>query len=151
MPLILLDFSRAPLEAGSWMAIQENLVRMSADRRSRHGRPLGLWIEGQSLVMQAFAAGIDARQVPDHLIRPELWHSVCQSVAVILTSGQVAQTAHADAQMERMPFLNAAGVYAGPRTDDPMVPAYLYGVVLGVDEVLARDPKPKMPTRSARN
>ena len=145
-PLLLLDFSCTLLEAQSWAMIQRTLTELNMLRRARTGHALGMWIEGEALAHQAMHAGIDARQIPPHLTRDEAWHPICQSVAALMAGGSVDYTPRAQEAMEARPFPNTSG----PRTDDPLVPAFLYGVVLGLDEVLARDPHPKMPVRSSR-
>lgn len=149
-PLILLDFVVEPLVSRSWATTRERLDALTHERSARLGRPLGLWVEGESLAAQARDAGIDTRPVPPHLVRDEAWHSMVQSAAAQLSQDQVGYTARAKAAMEARPFLNSAGVAAGPRTDDPTVPAFLYGIVIGLDEVLARDPHPRPPAKARR-
>lgn len=150
-PLILLDFAVEPLDDMSWRRVKVRLDDLNLERRARAGRPLGLWIEGESLAQQASGAGIQARPIPAHLLKPAVWHSICQSTSAFLVRGEVAQTSLAVAAMARRPFLDAAGVYVGPRPDDPTVAAFLFGIVIALDQTLARDPKPTPPKRASRN
>lgn len=149
-PLILLSYEVEPLQADSWTRIYGRMLTYTKTRRARLGRPLPIWIEGETLAMQALSRMVNARMIPLHLTRDEMWHPICQSVSAILSQGMVGYTSEAAALMDDRPFLNAAGVYAGPKTDDPTIAAFLYGVVLGLDEVLAKDPHAKMPVRTAR-
>jgi hypothetical protein len=146
-PLILLDFTCEPLTAESWQITKLRLGDLLTERRTRTPRPLGLWVEGEALMQQAFYSDIDARLIPPHLGRPEAWHPICQAAAGHLASGSIGYTPRAQAALDARPFLNAAGVFAGPRSEDPLIPAFLYGIIIGLDEVLARDPHPRPPVR----
>lgn len=150
-PLILLDFTVGPFAPDTWWSIGETLGRFHVERRARYHTPLGLWIEGEALAAQAFiGGGLDARMIPEYLTKDAIWHSMCQSVAAMLATDQLAMIEQAKASLDRRPFLNAAGVYAGPRTDDPTVAAFMYGIILGLDVVLSKDPHRKPPVKSAR-
>lgn len=149
-PLILLEFAVNPLDDFSWRRCKLKLDELNVSRRVRSPVPLGLWIEGEALAVQALYSGIEARPLPPHLSKNEAWHPICQSVAGLLAQGQLGYTAAAAEQMDARPFLDAAGVFAGPRTEDPTIAAFLFGAVLGLDEVLARDPHPKPPVKSRR-
>ncbi len=149
-PLILLDFDVGPLAADSWKIVESRLRGLSIERRARYGN-LGCYVEGDHLVQHATAAGMPARCVPGHLVTDEMWNVVCQSAAGSLTRGEVGYTAAASEKMDERPFLDALGVHAGPRPDDPTVAAFLFGVVVGLDPVMARDPKARPPKASRRN
>lgn len=151
VPLILLDFEVAPQVAGSWPGVAERLAALHSDRRARTPAPLGVFVESEILVPHVLAAGAVPHLVPAHLSSADGWHVLCQSASGQLAQDQVGYTAAAQAAMQVRPFLSAAGVMAGPRTDDPTVAAFLYGVVLALDEAAARDPKRRAPKPSARN
>lgn len=145
-PLLLLDFDVEPLSAQSWNVVRLKLDNLVVERKVRYG-VAGMWVEGESLAVQAFNAGIATKHIPHYLTKVELWHTMCQSAASFLSAGDVGYTHRAAESMQQRPFLNASGVYAGPRTDDPTVAAFLFGIILGLDEVLAKDPHPKPITR----
>jgi hypothetical protein len=149
-PLILLDFDVSPLTRESWGGASLVLASLLSDRRVHSGAHLGLWVEGESLAARAGAVVPDCRPIPVHLTRPEAWHPICQSAASILAEGLVGYTQEAADAMDKRPFLTAAGVYAGPRTEDPTIAAFLYGVVLGLDPILAEDPHPKPRKKMSR-
>lgn len=149
-PLVLVRYDRGPLTADSWGEAAEALARIATEWRSRLPIPMGLFVETDVLVKLAEAAGVVAKAVPRHLVEAESWQPICQSASGHLAAGEVGYTRAASDEMDRRPFLDEAGTYAGPRTDEPATPAFLYGVVLGLDEVLARDPKPRKVTRAPR-
>lgn len=147
-PLLLLDFTVAPLDDQSWRGVSERLTAVAQTRTVRKA-VIGLFVEGEALAAQARGIGLNARPVPAHLTKPEMWHSMCQAVAAHMSAGSLGYTQSAAAMMDARPFLDAAGVASGSRDDDPLVPAFLYGVVIGLDPVLARDPHPKPPVRAS--
>ena len=149
-PLILLDFDTGPLTASSWKEVASRLTMFEETRRARFGA-LGVYIENEILVAQADASGATPHLIPSHISADTSWQMVCQSAASFLARGDIGYLQSASDKMDKHPFLNASGVYAGPRTDEPTVPAFLYGIVLGLDEAAARDPKAKAPARSARS
>lgn len=146
--LILLDFEVAPVEADTWEKIRAELKQHSAQRRARMGRPLGLFLESETLVAQGQACGLTAHLIPAWLTTKDAWVAICQSAASILVSGNVGYTRDAMTRMDARPFLDASGVAAGPRSDDPTVPAFLYGVVIALDPALASNPKPGLPQKA---
>lgn len=148
-PLILLDFSVEAFRADTMATIRNRLEILKIERRARMGFTLGVWFENQILVQQASYHNLIAHSIPDHLLSDSVWHSLCQAVSVYLTRGDVGYTQVAADAMQARPFLNAAGIAAGPRTDDPTVPAFLYGVVLGLDVALSKDPNMRIPQRTA--
>lgn len=160
-PLILLDFSCGPLHRESWTVIGDEMERHRVEQRSRAPRPLGLWVEGDVLAVQAFHAGIDARPLPDHVTTAEAWPSLCHSAQSLLASGAVVYGRRARASLESHPFLTPSGVAATrhrtsatsreQNTQSALVSAFVYGIVAGLDEVLARDPHPKPPVRASRS
>ena len=149
-PLILLDFEVEPLVKDSWDQLSDKLTVLTKERRARIGRPVGAFVESEILVERVRASGGRPHLIPGWLSSNDGWHALCQSAAGFLSRGDVGYTMNAKSRMDARPFLNAAGAYAGPRTDDPTVPSFLYGVVLGLDEAAARNPNPKPPKRASR-
>ncbi len=139
-PLILLDYEVAPLDHETWDRAAACLDHLVVDRRARYGGG-GIWLEYPTLVSQAEHAKMRARLIPRWLTNQEAWHTLAQSAAVFLSRGDVGYTAEAAAKMEKRPFLSESGVSAGLRSDDPTTAAFLYGVVLGLDEALASEPE----------
>lgn len=150
-PLVLCDYRVGPLTASTWDDAERILQELIVERRSRYQMPMGLFLETEMLAMQASDRCPSARVIPGWLTRADSWHVMCQSAAGWLTRGDMGITTTAQERMRERPFLNEAGIYAGARPEDPTVPAFLYGVVLGLDEAAARDPNPKMPVRAARS
>jgi hypothetical protein len=150
-PLVLLDFEVAPLDRRSWMRAADRLRTAVRETKSRTPVPLGMFVENHIVAAQVKAdAGLDGHVLPDWITANEAWATVCQSCAVSLVRKEVGVTKVAAQRMEQRPFLNEAGVYAGPRMEDPTVPAFLYGVLVGLDQTAAKDPKPRPIARSPR-
>lgn len=150
-PLVLCDYDVGPLRGDSWRAIDERLVALVAERHSRLPHPIGLFVESELIAVQIAAHGIGSQVIPPWLTTADAWSQVLQSAAAILARGDVGYTRQASDKMDRRPFLNEAAVMAGPRPEDPVAPAFVYGVVIALDPAAARDPNPKPPRRAARN
>jgi hypothetical protein len=148
-PLVLCDYDVAPLDENSWQRIADQLEMWRVARLSR-SRFAFLFVESELIAVQVAALGINVRVIPDWLTMQDAWPQLAQSVAAALNRRDVGYLEQASERMDKRPFLNEAGVVAGPRGDDPLVPAFLYGVVLALDEAAARNPKPKQPIRSSR-
>lgn len=139
-PLVLLDWEVDPIVAESWRHIDGWLRDLGTMRRARS--QLGAYIEGPSLAAQMENSGFVANPIPDHLTKAEAWSGMCQVTAALLAGGQVGYTKAASDKMDARPFLDSAGFRGGNRGDDPAVPAFIYGVVMGLDEFSARPAKP---------
>lgn len=149
-PLILFDFEVEPLVAATWTRVGGRLKSLTAERRARYG-DLGVFVEGEHLAQLVADAGLRVQRVPAWLVTQDAWHAITQASATHMVAREVVYTDAAKASMASHPFLNASGVAAGPRGDDPTVTAFLYGVVLALDEALSHDPKPKKMVRAPRN
>ncbi len=149
-PLILLDFEVSPLVVNSWQRVEVRLGELTTERRARYGN-LGCYVEGDHLVQHAQASGMPARSMPGHMVTDDMWNVVCQSAAGSLTRGELGYTQAASDKMDERPFIDALGVHVGPRPADPTVAAFLFGMVIGLDPVMARDPNAKPPKQSRKN
>lgn len=149
-PLTLIDFDVEPLTANSWSFVTHKLDDLAIARRARTGKPLGVFVESEIIASQLNNQGASASLIPAWLVAKDSWSTICQSAAGFLASGAVSMTQLASAKMEARPFLDAAGVAAGPRGEDPAPPAFLYGVVIALDEAAANNPKPPALRRSQR-
>lgn len=149
-PLVLCDYEVGPLRGDSWRVVVDRLRELRVERRSRLPEPLGVFVETEMLAAQIAGSGVPARAIPSWLTAADSWGQVVQSAAGLLAAAMVGYTRQASARMDQRPFLTESGVVAGPRTDDPIAPAFLFGVVLALDPVAARDPHPRPPKASAR-
>jgi|SRR5688572_14148010 len=163
-PLVLCDYDVVPLTSTSWIDVAARLNALCTERRSRAPVPLGLFVESDAIALQAREkAGIDAKSIPPWITEDANWQTMCQSAAAILSSGEVGFTQTAKEKMEVRPFMNEAGVMAGlPGNDSSIqsslapgaiatVASFIYGVILGLDPVAARDPKPRAAKPARRN
>lgn len=160
-PLVLCEYDVRPLTAQSWLEAAATLNRLCTDRRSRFPVPLGHFVESDTIALQVRErSGVEATPIPPWITDPKNWQAMCQSAAMILEAGEVGYTKVASDQMENRPFLNEATILAGPRETSAIannlqsantatIAAFIYGLILGLDENAARDPKPK-PPRAAR-
>lgn len=151
-PLVLCDYEVGPLTADSWRGAATRLNEVRFERKSRLAYPLGFFVENETIALQAQeTTAIDARPIPPWLLTVDIWSTLCQSASLYLSSKDVGFLPPAAERMQKRPFLNAAGVSTGPRPEDPTFPAFLFGVVIALDPIAARDPKPKPPKASRRN
>jgi hypothetical protein len=140
VPLVLVDWDLKPLEPSLWSEIDARMTDLALERRAREG-VFGLFVEDMRLAALAESVGCPATTVPEHISVDTAWKSVCQSVTYWRRSGWVGMTGLAAEKMRDMAF--GANSYAyGPRADvvDATVPAYAFGVVVALDEALARKP-----------
>jgi hypothetical protein len=143
-PLVLLDFAVEYLSAAFWEDLTASLAAARVARRARYGSA-GVYVEGEPIAEQARLGGTPAVPVPDHLTTADYWPRLCASASASMQDGAVGYTAEASAGMDRRPFLD--GFRGGPRDpDDPVVPAFLYGVVVGLDPSAAVPPRPARVT-----
>lgn len=151
-PLVLCDYEVGPLTRDSWRDAAARLNEVRIERKSRLAYPLGFFVENETIALKAQeTTAIDARPIAPWLLTDEIWSTLCQSAALFLSNKDVGFLPDAQAKMAKRPFLNEAGVATGPRPDDPTFPAFLFGVVIGLDEIAARDPKPKPPRAARKN
>ena len=151
-PLVLCDYDVGPLAATSWRDAAQKLDDVRVERKSRLNYPLGFFVENDTIALKAQeTTAIDARPIPSWLLTDEIWSTLCQSASLFLANKDIGFLAPAAERMTKRPFLNEAGVATGPRPEDPTFPAFLFGVVIGLDEIAARDPKPKPPRAARKN
>lgn len=144
-PLVLLDFDVDYLGVGYWSDISGRLDQLALEYRARYGVSAAM-IEHTEMAEQARMRGLDvARPIPDHLTTDDYWPRMCSSAWGYMEEGYIARSVCADAAMKARPFLD--GFRAGPRGSenpveptDPTIPAYIYGVVLGLDDAMAIPP-----------
>lgn len=150
-PLVLCDYAVGPLRADSWSNAASVLTDLVKERHSRLREPLGLYVETDLLSAQIASYGLLARVIPPWLSSPDAWHQIVQSAAGLLASGNIGYTKRANERMLSRPFLSEAGVAAGPRApDDPTTAAFLYGIIIALDQAASRNPKPKQLVRASR-
>lgn len=149
-PLVLCDYQAGALDQNSWLRVADQLRVWRIARAARTDQLL-VFVETEMLAVQIAAVGVITRPIPGWLTAPDSWNQIVQSTAAILARGEVGYTQIAHDRMDQRPFLNEAGVIAGPRGDDPLAPAFLFGVILALDVAAARDPHPRPPARAARN
>jgi hypothetical protein len=140
-PLTLLDWRVEQLTAGTWAKVEDDLAAVKP--RVRYGTS-GMHIEGEALAQQAILRGASAKAIPDHLTKPEYWNNLWLIAGQYVDDGSVKLTRPAALKIRTSP----AGFGAlprrapGPRGDDATVPAWLYGIVLGLDPASAEPPDP---------
>lgn len=140
-PLALLGFDVGQLVPLFWHNALWQLGEYERERRAIDGSA-GVIVEDVALARAMQKQGLTASPVPEHLTKPEMWEYLCTSAVSSLRSGEVVWTiaAHDKAQTEACPARTFRG---GPRPEgDPTVPAYLYGIVCGLDEHAAIPPQP---------
>jgi len=92
--------------------------------------------------MIAASRGVDVRAIPEHLINVAAWGQLWSATAFHVREGLVAVTEAARNKFETSAF-GALTFRGGPRPEnDPTVPAWMYGIVIGLDESSARVPIP---------
>lgn len=149
-PLVLLDWDVEPLRPGAWLRAEAKLDGLARTNRAR-AASLGLWVETDAMLQAARAEGAgSARLVPKHATARAFWQELGLAAAVQLRAGNVGVTRAALDKRDALADVAPCGAlrYNGEdRGDDATVPAYLYGVALGLDEATARIPLSKLPVR----
>jgi hypothetical protein len=140
-PLILLDWDVALLTAARWAVIDGEIGDLVTRCRARGGS-LGLWIENEALAQQANARGCRAKAIPEHLTATDYWDNLSLVAGQYIDDGSVKVTRTVAAKIKVQPFGALPRRVPGPRADDATVPAWLYGIVLGLDEAAANPPEP---------
>jgi len=143
IPLVLLDYDVMNFGQMAWQRPVATLDRYRAHCGARLGS-LGLFIENEALAAHVAGDGLDAAAVPDLLAAPGYWEALNLAAAYHVNAGHVKATNHVfdkagrasidDALNRRVLAPLAPNYRMAPRDDDPTIPAYLYGVVLGLDE-----------------
>jgi hypothetical protein len=140
IPLILVDWSCDQLLPSCWAQANDLQHQLAARCRARFG-PSGAWVEGVELAHQAATHGIPARQVPEWIAHKDYWPRLQVAAADFIASSAVRVTDEALAKTRVKPFPALGSYRHQERTDDPLLPAFLYGVVMALDETAAHDPK----------
>ena len=140
-PLILIDWEVHPLDASIWFLADSTLRDFARERRARIGS-MGTFVEGANIAQIGELQGYLVRAIPEHITTPSAWPSICRSTALYLSDSKVGITEASLIKMASRPFLTDAGLSSvEKRPDDPIVPAFVYGVVMGLDEASARPPR----------
>lgn len=141
IPLTLLEWSVEVLTAAAWDRIGERLNALLERCRPRGGTA-GLWVEGEALAQQAESRGLRAKAIPAHVVAPDFWVNLGLIAGAYVDDGSVKMTRPAAEAMRTQPFAGLPRRAAGPRGVDPTLPAWLFGIVLGLDEAASRPPEP---------
>lgn len=145
-PLLLLDWMMAQLTPRLWTDARSALDGYVGTCRARHGS-CGVYVEDESLAVQAESLGTRCEAIYEHLTATDRWTSLCLTVSLAARGGMLGictralETAKAHPKRDEVydPALNFRG---GPRPECPTVPAFVYGVVLGLDPTAATPPRP---------
>jgi hypothetical protein len=153
-PLILVDWSRAPFTPTLWREIDDRLVELTIERRARIGS-VGAFVEGIYLAKLGEMSGCAVAPIPEHLMAAKEWPAMCQAAALHVGGDRVTIARAAYERIESSdnpaPFRSAMNASFGPRDEeDPTVPAFVLGIVLGLDETLAR-PAVRKPAKTNAN
>lgn len=145
-PLVLLDWAVLKLAPPPWVTVEARLAALGARCRPRYGIG-GIYAEGAALAAQAAARGAEARPILEHVAKPDYWASLTLTAAHHLNSGSVRLTRLALDKAERgkfgaLPVLSHEPRNLDPKTEDPTIPAWLYGIALALDEAAASPPEP---------
>jgi len=145
-PLMLLDWEVGQLSPQMWRDVEDGLTLDAHETRVRYGSGPHVWVEGAALAHQAQSVlTIDSHAMPEHVVAAGFWDTLVLSSAFYMRGGQVKMTKRAHEKTQQKQF-SALTYRGGLRPDDPTVPAFLYGVVLALDEAAARPPRPvKVP------
>lgn len=146
-PLTCLDWELADFSAETWPNVAARVDELRTRCKARQPPSVVALVEGETLAHQANARGCVAVPIPAHLSAPDAWQGLATVAASSLASGEVklTKTALAKAATDlngRSGFAGLPRRHPGPRSTDPTVPAWLYGVALGLDAASARPPPP---------
>lgn len=141
VPLALVDWDLRPFRPDLWGIVADRLEAMAVECRARFGS-LGIWTESLLLARQAEMREQPVLMIPDHLTDAKAWDALSLTATLHVHDGSV-KVMEAAYRRTREAKFGALAWMGGDRPDDPTVPAFLYGIVLGLDEASARDPKPR--------
>lgn len=138
-PLTLIDYAAGQLLPPVWAELSERLSALTAEFHARYGS-LGAWVETEALTAQAQIRGLRvARVIPPHLRTPAAWNSLVVGATHYLRDQQVAKLGSV---APRLPA-DVQNFRGGPRGEKPDLPAFLYGIALGLDPAAADKPDPE--------
>lgn len=147
IPLVLLDWENEPLMPVTVDRIGSRMAELADRCRVRYGA-LGLMVEDEAIAQQASYRDVPARAIPSHMLLDKFWQNLCTLAAFHVDSGSVKLSRIALRKVQEANSRHNRGfaalprVVPGPRGDDPTVPAWLFGIVLGLDEGASRPPEP---------
>lgn len=144
-PLMLLDWETDKLSPQLWKNTEEGLLDDASKMKVRLGDGPHLWVEGAALAHQALAvleerSLVNSHVIPEHVVSPNSWDMLVLSSAFYMRSGQVKMSQKAFDKTKKQNF-GALSFRGGPRTDDPTIAAFIYGVVLALDPSVSRPPR----------
>jgi hypothetical protein len=144
--LVLLDWDRRQFVPQVFADADARLDAFRKDRLAGRGS-LGTFVEEPNFAHIAKSRGYHARPIHEHLVAADAWDRLWASVAFYTREGAVGLTETAKSK----PF-SALSFKGGPRPDDdPTVPAWIYGIVLGLDEASGRPPQPSVVPLKAKS
>ena len=140
-PLTLFDFEVSQAVPQVWQDALDRLSEVSRERRARYPH-IGVVCEDLALARTLSARGMRVNPVPDHLTKPDMWEHLWHTAAVYVRAREVAWSVAA-AERARTTACPARTFRGGPRPEgDATTPAYLLGIVVGLDEPSATPPRP---------
>lgn len=140
--LTLLDFEVTQAVPQVWQDALDRLVEVSRERRARYPH-IGVICEDLALARTLAGRGLRVHPVPDHLAKPDAWEHLWHTAAVYVRARDVAWSAAALERARTTTPCPARTFRGGPRVEgDATTPAYLLGIVLGLDEPSATPPRP---------
>lgn len=141
-PLTLVDWEIYQVAADVWRDLGDRVENFRRSCGARYGTA-GPWIEGEALAQRAVASGLDdAKPIPTHVAAADAWPSLCLSVARFVEAGDVRIARPALDKTRAGGFAGLPRKHPGPRSTDPTAPAWVFGIVLGLDEFAAKPPPP---------
>lgn len=138
VPLRLIDLFVGQLFPDTWGTIARRLEELSRDYHTRMGC-LGGFVEGEVLTQHANFRGLESTVIPLWLTTPGYWPSLTVAATAYVRDGSVEIVPIAAEAVKRQAseVLNFDG---GPRPERATVPAFLYGIAIGLDPAAAREP-----------
>lgn len=143
-PLTLLDWDVDDLRPATWSEIGAKIAAFRKRCGQRYEPQWSAFVEGEALTQQAKLRGAAAKAIYNHLTIPDAWPALCQVAAQYRDADAVKMTKTAAGKIAgRMGgFAGLPRRMPGPRSDDPVTPAWLYGIAIGLDPSSARPPPP---------
>ena len=139
--LTLFDFEVAQAVPAIWQNAIDRLAEVSRERRARYPH-IGVVVEDLALARTLHARGLRVHPVPEHLTKADAWEHLWHTAAVYVRAREVAWS-RAAADRALTTACPARTFRGGPRPeDDATTPAYLLGIVVGLDEPSATPPRP---------
>ncbi len=131
-PLTLLDWELSQLLPSMWDRLEDRIEELKQRCRARYPQMPSI-VEGVVLAQQAESRGVRTEVVPDALTSKEAWESLGLAATFHVREGSVKVTKLTQDKATQTP-LGALNYRGGERTDDPTIPAFLYGIVMSLEE-----------------